>query len=904
MDWRDEVRDTLGDVTGDAARDAEIVEELTEHLRLRYAERIAAGESPDDARRHVRAELHEHRALPSALRRADRRRVRPPVPPPTAGRPALWHDLTQDLRHGARLLASNLSFSVPAVLTLALGIGATTAIFTVVDAVLLRAVPLADERRLAMVWETDRNTGTTREPSSYPDYLDFRARSRQFADLAAFTGGDVTYEPNDGEPLRLAALAATSGFLPLLGVRPVAGRIFTADEDRPGGPFVVLISDRLWERHFQRRADAIGATIRLNERERTVIGVMPRDADFGTMQILTSAAYSRGFADRDASSRVDVWVPLRADPKSLPRTTHPIFTIGRLAPGATVSGAQQEMAAIMTDLERAYPENRARGAHVEAITTVVFGRVKPALWVLLSAVGFVLLIACVNVANLLLARGTTRLREVAVRTALGAPASRLARQFAAENFVLTLTAAAIGVALAYGGLRALIAMAPADIPRLTTVAIDARVVLVALGIAVLTGVVFGLVPVLQARRLDVQSALKSEDSRSTSGHGRSARSALVIAEVALAAVLTVGAGLLIKSFWQLNHVDAGFDAHGVVKSEFQIPGSRYPTTVRRRQFESELLRRVREIPGVESAALAGNHPLDAGSTNSWTVVGREDEARTWPEISIRQVTPGYFATVRLALRRGRLLTDTDGTDAPPVAVINEATARRFFEGREAIGQRIQFWGVERTIVGVAADERFQGLTLASPPAAYVALAQGRAFAGVLLVRTDGAPEAFIGPIRSAMKAVDPGLAVFGVEPFEETVAESIGQRRFIMVLLVVFASLALTLAAIGIHGVLSYSVAQRHREIGIRMALGAEGSRVTRLVVLQGMRLTAIGIVLGTLGALAVTRVLSNLLYGVSARDVPTLVAVLPVLAGVAALASYLPARRAVRIDPLAALRG
>jgi putative ABC transport system permease protein len=604
---------------------------------------------------------------------------------------------------------------------------------------------------------------------------------------------------------------------------------------------------------------------------------------------------------------------LRYDP-AIPnqRSTHPIFVVGRLAPAATRATAQQELAGIMSELEAAYPENRARGAFVEPIADVVFGRVRPALVVLLGAVAVVLLIACVNVANLLLARGTARVREVAVRAALGAVGRRLARQFVAESLVLTLVASALGVLLAFAGLRALVALAPADIPRLATVTVDARVLGAALALALTTAVVFGLVPLAQSRALDIQAALKSDDGRgATSGRERTwFRSGLVVTEIALAAVLVVAAGLLIKSFWRIQQIDPGFDVRGVVKAEFQLPRSRYPTAnwpnfVEVHRFNSELLRRVRALPGVESAAIAGNHPLDPGFTNSFRVVGREAEGRNWPEISVRRVSPSYFETVKLSLRRGRVFTDGDGPVAPAVGVINEAAARRFFEGREPLGQQIAFWGLPRTIVGVVADERFFGLTSESPPAIYAPLLQAPSFTHdeVLLVRAAGEAVNQLGPMRAAIASVDRGLAVFGMEPLAQTVSESIGQRRFVMFLLLLFAILAVALAAIGIHGVLSYTVAQRRHEIGIRMALGAAPARVRRLVMMQGARLTALGIAIGVVGALFALRLLSRLLFGVSTTDAATMAAAIPLLAVVAMIATYLPARRATRGDPLGALR-
>ena len=913
MDWGNEVRAALRAVTGDAARDEEIVAELAEHLALRFDELRASGLDEHEARRNALDELRSDPRLAVAIRRADRPRPLAPNPPATSGKPRFLNDLWQDIRYATRMLGKNAGFTTAAVLTLALGIGATTAIFSVVDAVLLKRVPFAEQDRLMMVWETDRNTGTTREPASFPDYLDFTQRSRQIETFAAFNAGEANYTPNEGEPQRLAALAITERFLSVLGMRPQLGRNFTSDEMVASAPSVVIISDRLWERLFDRRPDIIGRTIRLNERDRTIVGVMPRDADFGVMQVLGQAAYNRAFADRDARSRVDVWLRLIYDP-SVPnqRSTHPIFVVGRLAAGATSTTAHQELAGIMSELEAAYPENRARGAFIEPIPEVVFGRVRPALWVLLGAVGVVLLIACVNVANLMLARGTARVREVAVRSALGAVGRRLARQFVAESLVLTLTASVLGVLLAFGGLRALVAMAPADIPRLSTVALDARVLGAALAMAVATALVFGLVPLMQSRRLDIQAALKSDDGRgATSGRERTwFRSSLVVTEIALAAVLVVAAGLLIKSFWRIQQIDPGFDVNGVVKAEFQLPRSRYPTAnwpnfVEVHRFNAELLRRIRALPGVETAAIAGNHPIDPGFTNSFRIVGREAEGQNWPEISVRRVSPSYFETVRLALRRGRLFTEGDLATAPAVGVINEATARRFFEGREPLGQQIAFWGLPRTIVGVVADERFQGLTSESPPAIYAPLEQAPSFTHdeVLLVRAAGTGVNQLGPMRAAIGEVDRGVTVFGMEPLTQTVSESIGQRRFVMLLLLLFAMLAMALAAIGIHGVLSYSVAQRRHEIGIRMALGAAPGRVTRLVMAQGARLTALGVAIGLAGALVTLRLLTRLLYGVNAADLATIATAIPLLVVVAMVATYLPARRAVRGDPLGALR-
>jgi predicted permease len=822
--------------------------------------------------------------------------------------------VSHDLRFFLRLLRKDPAFYLVAIVVLALGIGANTAIFSVVDGVLLRRAPVADLDRLAMVWETDRHSGTTREPASLPDFLDFQTRSRTFDTLAAMMPGQVNLTPPSGDPVRLAALRVTHELLPLIGVAPIAGRGFTAEEDVANGPRVAVISASLWERVFGRDSNAIGQVLRLDDEPYTVVGVVPDTTDFGVFQILSAAAYMRAFAERGERVSVDVWTPLAKDPEALPRQTHPIFVVGRLAAGATPAAAQTEMAGITGDLEHAYPENDGRGAHVESLSAVVFGPVRPALLVLLGAVTLVLLVACVNVANLMLARGATRAREVAVRRALGAGGGQLLRQYVVESVALVLSAAVAGVALAFGGLRALVALAPADIPRLSSVTIDGTVLAVTLVVSALVSVVFGLIPALQARRADVLAGLADDTGTRATGGRRHVRlrSMLVVAELALAVVLVAGAGLLIRSFWSLLQVDPGFRAQGVLKAEYQLPASRYPVDFRvwpdfkeQHAFTRALLMRAEALPGVVSAAVAGNHPLDPGFTNSFVVVGREAEARDWPEISVRRVTPGYFHTVGLSLVRGRLLTDGDTTTGPPVLLVNEAAAARFFAGRDPIGAQIAFWGARRTIVGVVANEKFHGLAEAAPIGVYTPLAQTPSASGdgVLLVRTAGDPTALAGAVRTAIHDLDPGLAVFGLEPLANAVTRSTAERRFTMTVLGIFAALALVLAAVGVHGVLSYGVVQRRREIGIRMALGAKPSGMLRLVMGEGFGLTLAGLALGLAGALVATRLLASLLYGVTPTDPTTFLGVAAVLVMVAAAATAVPAWRAAKVDPARALR-
>ena len=829
-------------------------------------------------------------------------------------RPRLLEELMQDLRYGLRALRRNPGFTFVAVLTLGLGIGANAAIFSVVDGVLLRPVPLHNADRLMVVWETDRNTGTTHEPASIPDFLDLRERSRRFDQIGAFQGLEINLVPVEGEPGRLAALAVSQELLPMSGIRPLLGRTFEPADERPGAPDVAVIGESVWERHFARDPRVVGSTIRLDDLPHTVIGVLPETADFGTLQILASADYARAFADRGRGARVEVWVPLRPDPEKTPRSTHPIFLLGRLAAGATPEQAQQEMSAILADLEKTYPENTARGAFLEPFEEVVFGRVRPALLVLLGAVALVLLAACANIASLLVARGAVRQREVAVRTVLGAGWRRLVRQFLVESALLTAAGAGLGLVLASLTLDLLVALAPGGIPRLAEVGLDGRVLAVMLSVSLLVALAVGLIPAFQARKTDLQATLKEE-----TGHGATAdrrrsrlRSGLVVAELALAVVLSVGAGLLLKSFWRLQAIDPGFRTEGVVKAELQLPESRYPRSFatwpdwREQQgFHDRLLERVLALPGVESAAMAGNHPLDAGFTNSFYVVGREEEARDWPEISIRRVSPGYFPTLGVPLVRGRLFRDGDLAKAQPVLLVNEEAAHRFFPGRDPLGQKVSFWRVEWTVVGIVSNERFFGLAETPPPALYAPLAQAPSMngAGCLLVKAQGDLDILIPEIRGSIRELDPQLAVFGEEPLAETLAESVGQQRFTMLLLAVFAGLALVLAAVGVYGVLSFVVVQRAPEMGIRMALGASQRYVVRQVVWQGARLALVGLALGLAGAFVLTRFLRGLLFGVEVTDPVTFLAVPGLVLLAALLASWVPAQRATEADPMSILR-
>lgn len=889
---------------GAADVERDVDDELRFHFERTVQELISAGDAPDVARRKAEARFGDLRATRSRLTDMDRQRMQ-------SEQRAEWREsLWQDVRYAARSLARAPAFTIAAVLTLGIGMGANTAIFSVVDGVLLRESPFANLDRVAMIWETDRASGTTREPASIPDFRDFRERSRTFERITAFTPFETSLSTGDA-PERIAGLAASHDYFATVGLPLLAGRTFTTEEDQPGGPRAVIISEELWTRLFDRDPDLAGRALSLNELTWNVVGVAGRGADFGVLQLLGAAAYQRGFADRGGRTRVDVWVPLRAS-ATASRGNHPIFVAGLLARPASFGLAQREMDAIAADLERLYPqENEARGVFVEPMSDVVFGGVRRAMYVLVGAVAMVLLVACVNVANLQLVRATARSREVIIRTALGAGARRLAQHFVVEALVLAAAGAAVGIAVAFGAVHVLRALAPASIPRAETMGVDERALLFTGAVAVVIAIAVGLLPTLRAKRLDISHSLHDAGGRgSSAGSGRrTLNSSLVVAELALATALMIGAGLLVRSLWRLQNVDPGFAAAGVLKAEFQLPVSRYPQDYsrypdwpERQRFQTEVLSRLAALPGVESAALATANPMDAGFTSSIQVIGREAEAANWPEPSIRTVSASYFATLRVPLLEGRSFEGSDDAQSTPVVILNAAARDRFFGERNVLGAQVFLWGANRTVVGVVGNERFKGLAADPPPAVYMPLSQAPT-PSALFVRTRGDAVAVAPLVRRVMREVDPQLALFGVEPLDETISGTLAQRRYTMLVLAAFALAALMLAGIGVHGVLSYALAQRTREFGVRVALGAEPRRVYGLVLRDGARMIALGVTLGIVGALALSQSMRALLFGVAPRDPATFAGVAVVLVAVAFVASWLPARRAGRVDPMLALR-
>jgi len=802
--------------------------------------------------------------------------------------------LWKDLRFGLRALARTPALTAAALVALALGIGANTAIFSVIDGVLLEPLPYPRPDRLVMLIDTNPEAGWPRFSSSLPNAVDWREQSRSFEEMAAFTGSSLNLTAPGTSPERLSGAAVTAGLFDVLGVKPLLGRGFEEAENQPGAEKVVVLSHDLWARRFGSAGDVLGRRITLDGEPRTVVGVMPEGFAFPRRE-------------------TEAWVPLPIDLEEDPRGAHFLGVVARLVDGVTVDGARSEMDTIAARLAKQYPDsNKGWGVLVLPLRELVVEDIRPALLVLMATVGIVLLIACANVANLLLARMAAREREVAVRSALGAGRWRLLRQFLTESVLLGLGGGALGLALGVWGTKVLVALNADHIPRAAAIGVDPTVLGFTLALALGTGLVFGVVPSLQASKADLQGALK-EGGRGQAGGGtaRRARSVLIVAEVAAAVVLLVGAGLLLRSFVGLQRVAPGFDPAGVMTLQVSLPDSRYPEDKDRAAFYQALMDRVDALPGVEAAGAGFPLPLTGSSyILDFAVEGRlAPGPNESPSSHIRFVTPGYPRALGIPLLRGRPLRDADRTGAPRVALINQTMAKRWWPGEDPLGKRITFddptdadaeW-IE--IVGIVGNVLHDSLAQEPDAETYLSAYQTPLGTAVVAARTSGDPRLLAGALEDAVRQTDPDLPVYRVRTLEEVVEGSLSDQRFNATLLAVFALLALVLASVGVYGVVSYSVTRRTHEMGLRMALGAERATVRRLVVVQGMRLVALGVVLGLAGALAATRFLTGLLYGVGTTDVATLVTVPLVLLAVALVATILPAARATRVDPVVALR-
>src|ERR1700728_1241457 len=802
--------------------------------------------------------------------------------------------LLNDIRYGIRMLMKNPGFAIIAVLTLALGIGANTAIFSVVNAELLRPLPFRDSGRLARVAATNSPIHSSNGSTSYPDFADWRAQNKVFEKMAAYTNTTFTLSGLE-KPAHLEGASVSADLFEMLGVAPELGRTILPEEDEPHH-HVVILSDGIWREKFGGDPAIIGRTITLDNIGYTVVGVMPPAFRF----------------------------PLQGEPKmtwstmsglsmAQERGAHFLTCVAKLKPGVTFAQAQAAMDVIAGSLSKQYPDsNTYMGVRVTSEQERVTQAIRPALLVMMIAVGLVLLIACVNVANLLLARATTRGREIAIRTAMGAGRIRVVRQLLTESLLLAIVAGILGAALAFWGSDILVRLSPENLPRVAEIHIDGWALAFTAGLSLLTGILFGLAPALQSTHSNIVEALKEASLSTTAGRSRHGlRSSLVIVEMALALILLLSAGLLIRSLIRLQDVNPGFDPHNVMTASLDLPDAKY-SDPKKAEFFRELIPQLQVIPGVQSAAAVFPLPMSGDEIRtSFQIEGRPVAKSDEPHTSVRCVTPNYFGTMRIPLLQGREFTERDDASATSVLIVNQAFAQQFFPGEDAIGKHIQA-GISnsgpgtapmREIVGVVGNVKFEDLTTEFSPESYIPYGQLQFGSMTIVARSSKDPEGLAKPIASVVQSLDKDLPAYAPKTVEQYLGGTIAVPRFNTFLLAIFAALAMVLTAVGLYGVISYTVAQRTHEIGIRMALGAQPGDMLRLVVGQGMRLALFGVGLGLVGAFGLTRFLSSLLFGVSSTDPLSFAVVVTMLLGVVLLACYIPARRAMRVDPMVALR-
>ena len=807
-----------------------------------------------------------------------------------------------DFRYAVRRLLKSPGFTLVAVLTLGLGIGANTAIFSVVNGVLLRPLPFSEPDRLVRVWHVPPAKsfpGMTEFAVSAANYLDWQRQNRVFDAMAIQSYRGFTLTGVD-KPQRIDAAAVSSEFFGTLGVRPMLGRVFSSDEDQPGRSDVVLLSYSFWQQHFGSNSDIVGHNIFLDGKNFLVAGVMPRDfryPDFAQM-----------------------WTPMAwTDQQKAVRGEHHYVVIARLKPGVRVSQAQAEMNVISDRLAQTYPDDdKGWGAIVIPLHQDMVEDVRPALLVLLGAVGFVLIIACVNVANLALAKTFGRRKEIAIRTAMGATSGRVMRQILVETVILAVAGGALGLTWAHWGVQLIMGFLADRVPHSAEVTLDVRILAFTAVISILTGVAAGVLPGLRLSRSNVNEALKEGLGRTDSdAGGHRTRNVLVVAEVAFSLMLLVGAGLMLRSFQMLHDVKPGFDTHGVLTMNAQVSETQFPQPDQQHRFFEQVLDRIRSLPGVEAAGVIDNIPLNNnGSHQPIAIEGRPVVPMAeQPEVDVRAISAGYLKSMRIPVLRGRDFTEADISGRPAVVLISESMAKAFWPGEDALGKRLTmtfFPNAVREVVGIVGDVKLDGLdqtrpsTLLYMPEGQLsapAQAAWQSFPMTLVVRSSTSPSSMVSAVTNAVHSVDRNMPLTDILTMDDLVATSLSPQRFNMLLLGSFAALALLLASIGIYSVLSYSVRQRVQEIGIRLALGASISDVLRLIVMQGMRPALIGMALGAVGSLALGRLVSSMVYGVRTTDPLTFLAVAGLLAAVALLASMIPAYRAAKVDPLVALR-
>jgi putative ABC transport system permease protein len=895
-DWKAEVRARLAGLSLSPVRELEIIEELSHHLQERYEQEQSRGATEEEAQREVLEELDAPELLGREFRRVERRVPQNPVVMGMDARTSVMGDVAQDLRYGLRMLWKNPGFTIVAVLALALGIGANSAIFSVVNTVLLQPLPYKNPAQLVMLWENATHLGFPKNTPSPANFLDWRRQNTVFTGMAAMAPKNFNLT-GVGEPERLDGRRVSANLFDLLGVQPRLGRGFLPQEDTPGS-HVVILSHGLWQRRFGSDPRIIGQTLNLNGESYSVVGVMPPGIDLP------------GFGNWNDQ----LWVPIAfPSEEAQSRGNHYLEVIARMKPGVRLNQAKAEMETIAARLAQQYPaENLRIGTVVNPLHEEVVGEIRPALLVLLGAVGFVLLIACANVANLLLARAAVRQKEIALRLALGASRSRLTRQFLTESVLLAILGAAVGLIFAVAGLRILKTFIPDTISQANSIGIDARVLLFTAFVAVVTGLIFGLAPATQASNFNLNETL-NEGGRDAVGGSKGARlrGLLVIAEVAVSFVLLIGAGLLINSFFHLRNLDPGFRADHLLTAKIDLPELKYPDQEHRIPFLDEVLRRVMALPGVQSAAIAGNLPLTYDGDSMYIAVEGIPDPPTDQRLDViyRAIGPGYFSTMGIPLVSGRDFTEQDTTETGYKVVVSEKLAQHFWPGQDPIGKRLKPGSTTsdapwREVIGVVKDVRQNDFLAAPKMQMYMSYRQLKSLApNALVVRARVEPMSLAKELRNAVWAVDKDQPVSNIDTMEHIVAGAVARQRFSTMLLGIFATLALMLAAVGIYGVMSYSVAQRTHEIGIRMALGARRRDVLKMTVKQGLKLVVMGVAIGLVAAFVLTRVMTSLLFGVSATDPITFVSIPLVLMGVAMLASYIPALRATKVDPMVALR-
>src|SRR6266513_3121368 len=895
-DFKVEIRARLAELQLSPVREAEIVEDLSQHLEQEYERAVSGGASEELARQQVLEQLNASELLGRELKHVEGRVSQKPVAPGAQSKTNLFGDLTQDIRYALRVLAKNPAFTIIAVIALALGIGANSAIFSVINAVLLRPLPFKHPEQLVMVWENAAHMGFPRNTPSPANFLDWQKQAQSFTGMAAMVEHSFNLT-GVGEPERLDGRRVSANLFDLLGVPALLGRSFVPDDDRPG-THVVLLSHSLWQRRFGSDPAVIGLALSLNGESYTVIGVMPRLVQLP------------GFANR----KDQLWVPIAFSPEeAAQRGNHFLGVVARVKPGVTQKQAEAEMETIAARLAQQYPDYNTRiGAVVVPLHEQLVGDIKPALLIMLGAVGFVLLISCANVANLLLARAAVRQKEIALRLALGASRSRLTRQFLTESVLLAFFGAGLGLLLALAGIRILKTFIPSSVSQVQTINIDARVLIFTAFVAIVTGIAIGLAPALQSSHLNLNDTLK-EGGRDTGGgsKGNRLRGLLVISEVAVSFVLLIGAGLLINSFFHLRNLEPGFRAYHLLTMKVDLSEVKYPDRDRRAAFFDEVIRRVRALPGVGSAAVAGNLPLtyNGDSMNISVEELPDPPPDQRPDVIYRAIGPGYFGSMGIPIIRGRDFTDQDKGDSINVVAISEKTAQHFWPGQDPIGRRLKPGSSAssapwREVIGIVKDVRQNDFIAAPKMQMYFTYRQLKDLApNALVVRTGIEPMRLAASVRDAIWSVDKDQTVADIDTMEHIVAGAVARQRFSMLLLGLFAVLALLLASVGIYGVMSYSVAQRTHEIGVRIALGARPGVVLQMTIKQGLKLVGAGMILGLAAAFLLTRLLASLLFGISATDPITFFGISLVLLAVAILASYLPALRATKVDPIIALR-